>query len=168
MLVLVLAILTGLVMAIAGRMQVTTLWAGRAIAPPGTEQQAPNGLQDAITPRWQTWLNLGYMVGFLAILILGSMRRWYLGVGGIAGALLSQIIIGDTLLPKAVAPYLRLIAADLAKREARYNAKGDVLRAGIARDLWGKLQTLLSHAADIRLAVPSSTEARRAIFGQVE
>jgi hypothetical protein len=72
---IVVAVLLGVLQAYSARILATTLWAGRAIAPADSETVMPTGVQDRITPPWQTRLHLGWMIGFVALVIVCSLHQ---------------------------------------------------------------------------------------------
>jgi hypothetical protein len=158
------AVLVGAVWAYAGRMQCVTLWAGRAITRADMEAMLPTGAQDAITPPWQTRLNLVWMIGFLVFLIVGLLQVWYLGILGVVVGLIARAIV-EAFLPKQVAWYLRQITASLANREANYQRDGDVLRAEAAHEMFDRIALLLERAVSSNRRVPSIVEARSTPFG---
>ena len=166
MLLWALVVVTGSIMAFAGRVQATTLWAGRAIAPADAEELMPTGVQDAITPRWQTWVNYAYMGGMLAILIVGSAQRWYLGIVAVIVAVIVQSVVG-AILPKRAASYLKWILVDLANREADYRKQNDHMRGDAAHDFADKVQKLLADSLEAARPVPTMAEAKATPFGQV-
>lgn len=62
--------------AFAGRMQPTTLWVGKKIAPADMEAELPRGFQDAITPKIQDTFNIILPICYVAILILGRLLNF--------------------------------------------------------------------------------------------
>lgn len=161
------AVVIGVLLAAASRIQSTTLWAGRAIAPRGSEALMPTGVQDAITPRWQTRLNLAWIVGLVVLLVAGSFQRWYFGAVAVIAALVASAAV-QTILPRRLATYLRLIASDLANREANYRRAGDSLRADAAHEFFLKLALLLERAVSADQLVPTMREARTTPLGQAD
>jgi hypothetical protein len=161
------AVLVGAIHAYSGRLQATTLWAGRAIAPLGSEQMMPTGLQDALTPPWQTRLQLVWLIGYPALLIVGTLQAWYFGIVALVLAFLVSGVVG-AFLPCNAAWYLRVLANNLANREADYQKGGDMLRAEAARETFGRVALLLEHVAASDMRVPSQSEAKATPFGQVD
>lgn len=161
------AVLLGALNAYSARIQATTLWAGRAIVPASYETISPTGVQDAITPPWQTRLQLVWMIGLAVVVIVGSLQVWYFGILALAVALLASGI-ARALLPKRVAWYLHLIVNSLANREADYARDGDTMRAEAARELFYKVSLLLERVASANQHVPSMQEARSTPTGQLD
>jgi hypothetical protein len=161
------AVLIGVIHAYSGNILSTTLWAGRAIAPPDTEALMPTGLQDAITPPWQTRLTLVWIIGYAALLIVGSLQFWYFGVLAVGLALFVSAV-ARALLPRRVDWYLRLLMNSLANREANYQKQGDALRAEAARAMFTRVALLLERVAASDMRVPSQLEAKATPIGQLD
>lgn len=159
LLIVVAAGIVGAVYAFAGNMQAATLWASRKLSPAGNESMMPEGIQDAITPPWLTRLNILWMVGLLAILVGGSLSRWYLGILGIVLFIFFCVII-EKILPKQLAAYIRHIAVSLANREADYRKANDAMRADAAHDFLLEIHRLLEQVTSSGQLVPSIREAR--------
>jgi hypothetical protein len=161
------AAVVGVLFAFNSRLQIATLWAGRSIAPSGSENLMPTGVQDGITPPWQTNLSLIWMVGLAGLLIGGSIQHWYLGVLAVVTALVVSTVVGS-LFPHDFATYLRLIAGSLARREADYRRAGDTARAEAAHEFFLKVSSLVERAASTKQRLPTMREAQAAPFGQLE
>jgi hypothetical protein len=161
------AVVIGVIHAYSGQLLATTLWAGRAIAPPGSEAMMPTGFQDAITPPWQTRLTLVWIVGYVALLIVGSLQLWYFGVVAVVVALVA-FGVARVILPSRVAWCLRLIANSLANREADYQRDEDTARAEAAREMFSRIALLLERVASSGQRVPSMSEARATPMGQAD
>src|ERR687893_34315 len=76
----VVALVLGALQAYHGRMLAATMWAGRASAPADFGPTPSNGVQAAITPPWQTKLGTIWMIGYVVVLIAGSLQTWYFGL----------------------------------------------------------------------------------------
>jgi hypothetical protein len=166
-LIAIVALLLAMVNGLSMRVQGSTLYAGRALAPPGSESLMPNGVQDAITPSWQTRLNMVWMLGVVALVVYGSFQRWYFGIIGFVIFMVGGTV-AQAILPRALATYLRLIGNDLANREANFRKVGDGERADAAREFFDAIAALTMHAADTKQSAPSVREAQTTRFGLVE
>ena len=106
------------------------------------------------------------MLGLAAVLIGGTIVRWYLGVVGV----ILVVVSGgawQAVLSKNLTTYLRFVANSLAQREADYRKNGDEDRAGAAHDFFIGVAGMLEKSAAESLQVPSVREASNAPFGQV-
>lgn len=104
--------------------QKSTLFWGKKIAP--DNEYLPTGLQDAITPRWQTLRNL-----LMPILILGSsvagifLIKWYMGViGPIVLFIIANFL--SVTLPKCDSRFFKdRIIRDLNRRLIFYRSRSN-------------------------------------------
>lgn len=156
--------LTAWLFAYTGKVQSTTLWAGRRIGEPEFESQHPKGFQDAITPKAQTTMNILVFILYFAILVIGSIIKWYVGVAGVVIALFSSVIIGR-FLSNDLERYLLSLINNMARREADYRKDNDTMRADAAHDMLERLSLLLKEIHGKEMAVPSMKEARQAPMG---
>jgi hypothetical protein len=166
-LLLAAAVFLGVVFVLASRMQASTLFAGRAIAPANSGDLMPNGVQDGITPRWQPILTFICTLGLLSLLVLGTLQHWYAGIAAVVLALLTSAVV-QRVLPGRLASYLRLVAKSLANREADYRHAGDTVRADAAHHFFLRVSQLVEWAAANRVLVPPMRQAKVAAFGQLD
>jgi len=109
-----------------------TLLIGRELTP----SDSYRGLQDAITPPWQT--NLTMLVWATCAAIVGGMW-WNLGilsaVGGMA-LIIFGAVVARQVLPKPTGNHYRgLILRSMISRYADYTRDGDKLRADAIKQL---------------------------------
>ena len=138
---LAVAALLGALQAFTGNMQTATMWAGRAIAPADFGPTPSNGVQDAITPPWQTKLQFVWMVGLVIVLIVGTLQLWFLGVGALLVAWCTSIATRFELPRRA---------ADKRQRDHRRRGAG-ALRRSAAPSLAGPRTGVTPSAAEPRL-----------------
>lgn len=132
-------VIWGLVLAVFGgytrNVQLTTQELGKAL---GADLDSPTGLQDAITPRWQTRNNMLVLVvlALFAIQAFVSLP-WYLA----ATVILAVFFVGIPLTARTVIPrpmsrsIVGKIKSDLVERRLDYQRNGDVLRVSAVDDL---------------------------------
>jgi hypothetical protein len=113
-----------------------TLQFGRALG----DGISGRGLQDAITPPWQTNVALATYTGVLLLpACLWYRSGWPAGLGAFA---LIVVVGGATqkLMPKADGPHFRwLILRSMVSRHADYVRDGDTLRAQAMGELLAKV-----------------------------
>ena len=135
---IVLWIFTGLVaivFAYSMRFTQATLSFGRILA----DTEVGTGVQDAITPPWQT--NLA-MIAYIGVPAAVGVMWWHSGWGSGLGAL-ALILFGGRLviaaLPDKDAPHFRnLIQRSMISRYAGYVRDADPMRAEAMKDLLKK------------------------------
>jgi hypothetical protein len=147
-----------------GRVQCTTLWAGRRIGEPEFETQNPKGYQDAITPKAQNVRNTAVFILYFVILVVGSIIKWYVGIVGVVIAFSSGNIAAG-FFSNDLERYILGLINDMARREADYRKESDSMRADAAHDMLERLSLLLMEVHDKALPVPSMREARVAQMG---
>lgn len=94
------------------------------------------GLQDAITPPWQTnFAILSYIAVLAAVILIWWQSGWLSGIGSVAIVLFGGGIVG-AMLPEKDAPHFRyLIRQSMHSRYADYVRDGDTMRADAMKDL---------------------------------
>jgi hypothetical protein len=131
---IVLVIFVSIISGLVSNMQSTTLYVGKKIAPKDTEHLMSRGLQDAITPKLQDTGNMILPICYIAIFVLGTIEKWYLGAVLLIVALILGILIKIIFIPKKLSFYVKYIIYDLYNRSANYNKKGDKDRAEAAKE----------------------------------
>lgn len=109
-----------------------TLSFGRSLA----ETESGTGVQDAITPPWQT--NLA-MITYIGVVAVVAVMWWHVGWGSGLGAI-ALILVGGAVvsaaLPDKDAPHFRnLILRSMISRYADYVRDGDTMRAEAMKQL---------------------------------
>lgn len=153
--------------AFAGKMQRVTLWAGKKIAPTGMELEAPTGFQDAITPKLQDRLNTFFPILLLLILIVGSLKIWYLGIATVIAIFIIMAIV-QRFLPNKINFYLKIIIYYMDNRMADLTKQSDVMRADAAKDMSDKLHNLYLEIRDINLEIPDFKDIKKMNLGKLE
>lgn len=160
----IILIASSIVFAYTGKMQATTMYVGKKIADPTLADVLPNGFQDAITPEHQNKMNTLNVVLFIAVLILGSMNKWYLGLAGLfVEAVFLKTVIGY-FLPQKLSFYVNLLVINMANRFADYKKSGDEERAMASKEFGDKLTEYMV-LMDKNMLVPSFDEAKTTNFG---
>jgi hypothetical protein len=109
-----------------------TLSFGRFLA----DADSGTGLQDAITPPWQTNLAMFTYVGVAAS--VGAMwwyAGWASGLGAIALVLFGGGVVGVALPDKDAPHFGNLIQRSMISRYADFTRDGDTMRAEAMKDL---------------------------------
>lgn len=161
---LILLIVSSAVFAYTGKMQATTMYVGKKIADPILADVMPNGYQDAITPEHQNKMNSLNTVLLLAVLIIGSLTKWYLGILGIFVEFIFLKTIVGYFIPKKLSFYVNLLVIDMSNRFANYKKGGDDQRADASKEIGDKL-TEYFVLMDKNMEVPSFSEAQKTKFG---
>lgn len=151
----------------SGKMQRVTLWAGKKIAPFGMDSEVPRGFQDAITPKIQDRLNTFFPVLLLLVLIVGSLRAWYLGIVAVI-AILVLVVIVQKFLPNKISFYLKIIIHYMDNRIADYAKQGDTMRSDAAKEMSEKLHNLYFNIKDRNLEIPDFKEIKSMPVGGSE
>lgn len=135
---IVLWIIVGMVtVAFAYSMRFTqaTLSLGRILA----DTEVGTGVQDAVTPPWQTNLVMTAYIGVAAVV---GVMWWHTGWGSGLGALALILFGGGAVgaaFPDKDAPHFRnLILRSMISRYADYVRDGDLMRAEAMKDLLTK------------------------------
>lgn len=149
----------------ARKMQATTLWVGKKIAPIGADADAPRGFQDAITPKFQDTFNTILPIAYILILILGTIKVWYLGAILLIVTFVIMIIV-QRFYPQDVNTYLRAIISAMMNKMADYKKAGDEMRTDAAAEMVEKLQDFYERIKDQKLSVPSIQEAQSMRLGE--
>jgi len=150
--------------AFASRMQSITLWAGKRITPEGMNKELPRGFQDAITPKIQDKFNTILPISYVAILVIGSMKRWYLGVALLILAFVGMFIV-RAFLPNKIKFYLKIINYYMINKTADYAKISDVMRAEASKDVADQLQQLYFETDDNEL-VPDFSDIKKMPLGR--
>ena len=149
----------------AAKMQATTLWVGKKIAPEGLDTDVPRGFQDAITPSMQDKFNTILPISYVLILAAGSWIHWYLGVSVLILSIILMTVL-QRFYPNKVHTYLNIIIGAMNNKLADYVRDRDTMRAQAAQEVLTKLQEFYLEVRDENLEVPSITEARQASLGR--
>lgn len=163
----VLAISMGVIVflgAFVGRMQATTLWVGKKIAPKGLDQELPRGFQDAITPKMQDIFNTILPIAYIVVLIVGTIKIWYLGVLLLFISILLTSV-AQRLYPNNINVYLNMIITAMMNKLADYTRDKDEMRADAARDMVESLQNFYLKIKDLKMKVPRIIEAKKMLLG---
>lgn len=161
---IVIGLLTGILGAFVAKMHAVTLWAGKWIAPPGTQTFDECGYRDAITTRWHRRGLICWWIGIILVFVSGTWIQWYLGAVALAGVRFVSVMVSN-LTPRRAAPYLRLIVQDLAQREADYLRDNDQIRSEAAKDLKERCIILWTKTLQDLSVAPNMTEAKKTPVG---
>lgn len=109
--------------------QETTLRLGRKLA--SSNSFLSTGLQDAITPRTQTFRSVLFFILLLALLICSFITfNWYLAILIVLFSFFIVTPFVKNFFPKAGSPfYIMKIKTNLLNRLKKYEAKNDTVRA---------------------------------------
>jgi len=109
-----------------------TLSLGQELA----ETSTGTGLQDAITPPWQTNLAMfSYIAAAAAIVAIWWQLGWQSGLGALALILIGGGIVGAMLPDKDSTHFRDLIKRSMVSRYANFVRDGDQMRADAMKDL---------------------------------
>lgn len=109
-----------------------TLSFGRKLA----ETTSGTGVQDAITPPWETNLALFTYIGVAAVIgVIWWQLGWLSGVGAVALILIGGGVVGAILPDKDSRHFRDLITRSMCSRYADYVRDGDQLRAQAMKEL---------------------------------
>lgn len=109
-----------------------TLSLGQELA----EATSGTGVQDAITPPWQTNLAMfSYIGAAVAIGIVWWQLGWLSGLGALALILIGGGIVGAVLPSRDSSHFRGLIIRSMCSRYADYVRDGDQLRAEAMKEL---------------------------------
>lgn len=126
--------------------QLTALTLGRAIGAAGPQSAA--GLQDAITPKWQTRNNIIVFV-LLALFAIQAfvVLPWFFAVVSILAVYFVGIpVVARTLVPRPMSKLLiEKLKADLADRKAEFERNADALRASVADEVLSRIAAYEQH-----------------------
>ena len=150
---IVLLVITPIVASFNGKIQGTTLYVGKLLGEVELARDLPNGYQDAITPGFQTKLNLLNPVLWLGLLIIGSIIGWWLGIVAVIVTAFNYSIIGK-MLPKRLGYYVMILMNDMNKRTADYLKNGDKERAKACKLMAKDLTNYYLSIKDIEMPVP--------------
>jgi hypothetical protein len=134
---LMLAIVLATFYAFDAKLREATLLFGKRLAP----EMGGRGLQDAITPPWQTvfaaallLITLGLIVSAFLVEGMGA------GLAVLASWFISRIVVGAVLsaqTPNLInSQYTKIILYSLANRSADYAKKNDMIRSDLAKRLY--------------------------------
>lgn len=147
-----------------GKMQASTLWVGKKIAPEGMDTDAPRGFQDAITPKYQDTFNTILPIAYILILVLGTIKVWYMGVVLLV-LVFVLMSIAQRFYPQDLNTYLRAIISAMMNKMADYKKAGDEMRTDAAAEMLERLNGLYAEIRDQKLPVPSIREAQQMRLG---
>ncbi len=136
-----------------------TYWIGKKIAPIGSEKELPRGFQDAITPSRHAYLYFFTRILYLIILILGSIKLWYLGILLVLVIAILTKFLGE-LWPNNINFYLKILIRSMTNRMADYSKKGDFMRSDAAKEMLEKMENLYVEIRDENLIIPDFMEIR--------
>ncbi|MBP9817486.1 hypothetical protein KBC75_01860 [Candidatus Shapirobacteria bacterium] len=162
---IIILIISSAVFAYTGMMQATTLYVGKKIADPMLADVMPNGYQDAITPEHQNKMNDLNNILLVAVLIVGSLVRWYWGILGlILDIVLLRTIFQYFFVPQKLSFYVNLLVMNMANRYADYKKDKDEERALASKEIGDKLNEYFV-TMDKNMKVPTFDEASKTPFG---
>lgn len=141
----------------ASKMQSVTLWAGKKIAKVGLDDELPQGYQDAITPKIQDIFNTILPICYVTILVLGSIKIWYLGFVLLIFSIIIIVILKNFWSNKIIF-YLKIINHYMINKTADYEKSSDTMRAKAAKDLTDRLLKLYFEIKTKNLKIPSMRE----------
>jgi hypothetical protein len=147
-----------------GKMQAATLWVGKKIAPEGSDLYSKNGFQDAITPKFQTNLNILIITSYLLLFIMSSIKIWYLGTVLLISVFIIKVFI-ERLYSNKINKYLKIIIHSMINRIADYRKCGDEMRAQAAEHMLESLDNLYNEIVLLDLPVPSILESNSMKLG---
>lgn len=163
---LAVVVIVGLVRPFGSRLQATSLWAGKALAPPGSESSHPAGMQSAINDGWPSWIGLLTGIGPFVAGGIGFVHAWWAGVLALFGSLmLSEIVSRTSLVSPSVDRYLALFLDHANRRHADFVAEGDTLRADAAEELVSGLENLTTLYMGSGVPAPTIDVAQQAPHG---
>jgi hypothetical protein len=160
----ILLVISSIVFAYTGKMQATTLYVGKKIADSDLADVLPNGLQDAITPEHQNKMNILNVILLIAVLTVGSINKWYLGVVGLFVEAVFLKTVASYFLPQKLSFYVNLLVINMANRFADYKKNGDEERALASKEFGDKLIEYFL-LMDKKMSVPTFDEAKTTNFG---
>jgi len=123
--------------------KLTILALGRAIGV--SDPDNPNGLQDAITPRWQ---NRNNVINFIILALYGIQcfvtLTWYYAILVLLGTFFLAIPVAAKLfVPKPMSKELiKKIKIDLLNRKDEFQNKNDIVRAEKVDYILGRIDDL--------------------------
>lgn len=128
-------------------------WAGRAIAPEGSDDVLNRGLQDALTSKFKIRLSNAKWLLILASVVSGYFIKWY---AAIAVLFIIFIIAGvlKSTFRGSLNFYLSLLSSDLSNRVADYAKAGDTMRSEASLEMSQKLIELQMEVASYKYKVP--------------
>ena len=137
-------VIVALFSAYTKNMQQTMLRLGRMLFdngnPPGT------GVQDALTPNWQTRNNIIMIVGLgVFAIVCFYFLVWYFAIALFLLTFFVLIpVVSVLLMPRPLSwHYIRKIQADLQRRQKEYGEIGDAPRAQATTELLGRIDKML-------------------------
>lgn len=152
--------------AFAGKMQATTLWAGKRIAPFGMDAELPTGFQDAITPKIQDKFNTVLPISYIGTLVLGTFVTWYMGVLLLVIAFVLMSVV-QRFLPNTIEFYLKWIMHYMANKTADYAKENDKMRAEASDELFEKLGLVYEEIKGSGMKVPKFDEIKAMPLGNI-
>jgi small-conductance mechanosensitive channel len=117
-------------------LQRTTLAIGRKLAP--QNPLLPTGMQDAITPPWQTRNNILMFAGWAAYAVLCfTMLAWYIALGLLLGTFCMGVsVVSLYLVPRPMSKkFVNKIRQSMEARRTGYKKAGDQQRAAAMEEV---------------------------------
>lgn len=161
---IIILIISAILTAYTNKMQASTLYIGKKICSPEMKDVMPTGYQDAITPEDQNKRNLYSPILFVAILIVGSLIKWYMGILGLLLNFIVLIPIASFFVPQKLSFYVNLLHINMANRFADYKKNGDEERTIASKEILEKLEQYY-FLMDKNIKVPNIYEANMTDFG---
>jgi len=159
---LCLSAVTGALRAYGAQLHISGLWAGKALAPTGSDSLMPTGFQDALTHGWPSTVSFVSTIAPAGVLVTGLLHAWWAALLGLALMIaVSAALRGTRLIPGTVDRYLLLLLARLSRREADYRRESDLERADAAAALRLELQRLIEDYLDSGVRVPTFGEVQK-------
>ena len=161
----VVLLIHSLIFAYTGRMQATTLYLGKRLADPSVQKELPRGLQDAITPKIQTTLNIINIIGWIVLIGLGTYIAWYVGIVSVFLAVALQSFF-QIFMPKTLDHYYLVIQYYMMNKIADYNRNNDTMRTQAGKEVLNDLIQI--YEAEIKgknIHVPSIIHVKRMPLG---
>jgi hypothetical protein len=159
------AALLGLLSPYGSRWQATSLWAGKAMAPPEAASSMPRGVQDALANGPESWLGIANPLLLIGAGALSFRFAWWGPIVVLFTYGAFWIIADRTITPRTVDWYLLRLHTTLANRAADYAKSGDVLRADAAVSVDNALLDLYRIYQTTGTPAPTMALARRAPLG---
>lgn len=156
----IIAIADGVASSYGSRFQATSLWAGKALAPPESADSAPRGVQDALLQGFESWLGIALPAIALATGVLAFRYAWWGSVVIYVAYGVAWVFADRKLMPKTVDWYLLRLHNTLANRAANYAKAGDALRADAALSIDSSLTDLYAIYMGTGVAAPTMKFAR--------
>jgi len=164
---IVVAIILGILSSIAGRLQATGLWAGKAMIPPEASSSQPRGLQDALTNGWPSTFSFIVSISILTTIIISIFYAWWGPILILFVILFTKSIAERTnVCPKNIDWYLLKLRDHALNRQANYARDKDTMRAEASKNLVSLLDILLQLYQNSKIPAPTMKIAKQAPYGE--